>query len=321
MSSAVAGRAPRFVVFGCGAVGSVFAARLASRVPVAVVARGARLAAIRRRGLTVEGATTARLEIRAEATAGDLAGFDPAYPLVTVTAQSTEAAAAGLEALGPESVRVSVQNGLGNEERLAAGGAPVIGAVNNNGATLLDDGRVFHAGLGEVILGGWAHVGKQAVEALQACLTGAGFAARTVSDIRRPLWEKAILNAATNPVTALLRLRTGRLLDDPGVRVVMERSVCEAVAVARADGVATSEDAVWAMIRRVVAATPQNKSSTLQDLERGIPTEVDSFTGVIIRRAARHGVATPWNALLHRLIRRAEHRSSMGPALHGANAP
>ena len=296
----------RFLILGAGAVGSVFAARLAARHSVAVIARRGRLAQILRLGIEVEGATEAAIRPPAVDSPAELADFCPDYLLVTVKAHATAAVARSLVPLGAVPVRVSLQNGIGNEEALAAGGYPVIGAVSNNGATLLESGRVFHAGLGEVILSRFRDVGDSAVTRLATCLSEAGFPVQRVPDIRKPLWDKTILNAALNPVTALLGLRTGELFRDPGNEHLVRLLVREAVAVARADGISTSEPEVWELIERVVARTAGNKSSMLQDLERGRPTEVDAMNGVIVARGAERGIQTPWNQLMLRLVRARE---------------
>ena len=296
----------RFLVFGAGAIGSVFAARLAARHPVAVVARGERFAQIVRDGIRVDGATDASIRPPAAPVAAELAGFRPDFVLVTVKAHATATAARALAPLGSVPIRVSLQNGLGNEEALAAGGYPVVGAVSNSGATLLETGRVFHAGLGEVILSGFQGAREESVAELAACLSEAGFPVQQVPDIRKPLWEKTILNAALNPVSALLGLRTGQLLRDPGSEQLLRRLVGEAVSVARAEGIPTSEKEIWAMVERIAARTAGNKTSMLQDLERGVRTEVDAMNGVVVTQGAKRGVETPWNRLMLRLIRSRE---------------
>lgn len=299
--------APRFLVFGAGATGSVFAARLASQYEVAVTARGARLDAIRRDGLRVTGATEAAVRLPAVTSPDELPDLRPDFALVTVKSSDTAAAAAALDRLPNEPVRVSLQNGLGNEEILADSGHPVLGAVTNNGATLREDGEVFHAGLGEVILGAFSpETSTEAALRLAACFSAVGFPARETEDIRRPLWEKVILNAAVNPVTALLGLRTGELLTDPGRRQVVSRVAAEACRVAESEGVPCEPSEVEATIRRVAAATPENRSSMLQDLERGRPTEIEAINGVIAARGRAAGVPTPWNDLMLRLVRRRE---------------
>ena len=296
----------RFLVFGAGAIGSVFAVRLAARHAVAVVARGERLARILQDGIQVEGATKGITRPPAAPAAAELAGFRPDFVLVTVKAHATATAARTLAPLGSGPIRVSLQNGLGNEEALAAGGYPVVGAVSNSGATLLESGRVFHAGLGEVILSGFQGASAESVAALAACLSDVGFPVQQVPDIRKPLWDKTILNAALNPVSALLGLRTGQLLRDPGSERLLRRLVGEAVSVAQAEGVPTSEGEIWAMVERIVAATAGNKTSMLQDLERGVRTEVEAMNGVVVAQGAKRGIETPWNRLMLRLIRSRE---------------
>lgn len=300
----------RFLVFGAGATGSVFAARLAARNPVAVVARGARLAAIRGDGIRTCGATEARFRPRADHDVAALAGFRPDFVLVCVKATGTASAARALAPLGAEPVRVSLQNGLGNEEILAEGGFPVVGAVSNNGATLRPDGVVFHAGVGEITLGAFGETRSSAAGRVAACLEEARLPVRRVPDIRTPLWEKAILNAAANPVTALLGLRTGEILEQPGVWRVVEETAAEAVRVARAEGLAVSEAEAVRQIRQVARATRGNRSSMLQDLERGVRTEIGAITGVVVERAAAHGIPVPWNRLMLRLVRARERQAA-----------
>ena len=304
--------APRFLVLGAGAIGTVFAARLAARHPVAVIARGSRLEAIRRRGLAVTGATETRIRPAASAaSAGDLAGFRPDFVLVAVKTYGTEAAARDLRPLGAAPVRVSLQNGLGNEEVLAAGGYPVIGAVLTGGATLRGSGEVFHAGVGEVIASACSGTEEAAVDRLGQCLRDAGFPVRAVPDIGPPLWRKVILNAAVNPVSALLGLRTGQLLDDPGTIRLLRSLVGEAAAVATAAGFPCAEEEIWKTLRQIVVRTADNRSSMLQDLERGARTEIEAITGAVVARGARLGVPTPWNRLMLRLVRAREHGSGV----------
>ncbi len=280
------------LVFGAGATGSVFAARLAGAHSVRVVARGERLRAIRRDGLRVRGATEATVRIPASS---EVEGPEPDFALVTVKSGDTGAAARALAGFRRTTL-VSLQNGLGNEETLAATGLPVVGAVSNNGATLEASGRVFHAGFGPVLLGRFQGDGR--LDRLRSCLRDAGFPAQVVPDIRIPLWEKAILNAAANPLTALLGLRTGRLLEDPGVREIARRIVAEATRVAREEGVRAG--AVWETLEAVVRATAGNRSSMLQDLERGRRTEIEAINGEIVARA---NFPVPWNRLMLRLVR------------------
>jgi len=297
----------RFLVFGAGALGSVVAARLAACHPVGLVGRQSHVDAIRERGLRVSGKTEIVEEsLTAVSSVDQLDGEAPEVILLTVKSYDTEAA---VEALGPfhrQSTFVSLQNGLGNEEIIAARAAKVLGAVINQGATFLGPGEVFHAGAGETTLGPFAGTTMDDAEAVASAFRSAGMAASAVEDIRTRIWAKVILNAAVNPLTALLRLRTGALLDSEALAETLRLIVDESVAIAAACDVPLQAAEVLATIRAVAEATRDNKSSMLQDLERGRRTEIDAINGALIRRAREHRVPCPVNQLLASMVRAAE---------------
>lgn len=297
----------RFIVYGAGAVGSVVAARLSRHYRVALVAREAHARAIRERGLEIRGKTemVAR-DLVATSRPEELAAFRDPAPVILLTVKSydTKAAVEALEPFWTEAIFVSLQNGLGNEEAIAERAPRVLSAVINQGAIFLEPGVVFHAGERDTYFGPFAGAGAEDVERLAEAFVTAGMAALAVPDVERRLWEKTILNAAVNPVTALLGLRTGELLDEATERI-LERIVEESVAVAKAAGIEVGAAAIMEAIRAVARATPDNKSSMLQDLERGKRTEIDAINGAIVERAQRLGVEAPLNDLLSRLVRTA----------------
>jgi 2-dehydropantoate 2-reductase len=146
----------RLLVFGAGAVGSLLAARLAKRHDVTVVAREDHVRAIRERGLRVTGRT--EIHAREIAAAVSVSEVDelPDVVLVTVKSYQTAAATAALEPFWSESLFVSLQNGLGNEETLGESCARVLGAVINQGVIFVEPGKVLHAGEGETWIGPFA---------------------------------------------------------------------------------------------------------------------------------------------------------------------
>jgi 2-dehydropantoate 2-reductase len=121
------------------------------------------------------------------------------------------------------------------------------------------------------------------------------------------LWAKVLYNAALNPLGALLGVPYGRLAEDPDARATMDEVIDEAFAVATAAGVQLRWPAAAAyrevFYGRLVPATAEHRSSMLQDLERGRPTEIDALNGWVAGRGAELGVAAPVNATLARLIR------------------
>jgi 2-dehydropantoate 2-reductase len=297
-----------FMIFGAGAVGSVVAARLADVHPVSLVARAEHVAAIRRRGLRVSGDTEmVQSALDAVTDPADVEA-PPDVVLLTVKAYDTAAAVESLAPWADRALFVSLQNGLGNEEIIAARAARVLGAVINQGATLLGPGAVLHAGSGQVAIGPFHGTGDRDAETVAGALADAGFPAIAVRDINARIWAKAILNAAVNPLSALLRVRTGVLVDDDELRAGMRQVVRESVAIAGACGVELSAAEVMATVREVAEATRDNKTSMYQDLERGRRTEIEAINGALAARAREHGVPCPVNELLTRMVRAAAAR-------------
>ena len=130
--------------------------------------------------------------------------------------------------------------------------------------------------------------------------------ASLVEDVRSRIWLKAVLNAALNPLTALLGKKTGELLDGGPLETAIKSIVRESVAIARSSDALLDEEAVLDTIRRVAEATRANKSSMLQDLEKGRRTEIDAINGAMVRIAREKDLPHPLNALLTCLVKAAE---------------
>lgn len=296
----------RFLVFGAGAVGSLVAARLSQRHDVSLVAREEHVRAIREHGLVVTGRTEIHVRaIEAATSVAELAGPAPDVVLLTAKAYQTAAATAALEPFWSRALFVSLQNGLGNEETLAEHCSRVLGAVINQGVTFLEPGKVFHAGEDETWIGPFSGTSRDDAEMVARALDESGIRARAVStaNVREAIWKKVVLNAAVNPLTALLRKKTGELTGDPDLEAAIRAIVDESVAIARAAGIALDADWILAWIRKVAEVTRDNKSSMLQDVERGRPTEIDSMNGALVERARALGLAAPRNELLTHLVR------------------
>ena len=292
----------RVLVFGAGAVGGFLGARLASAGHnVVVVARPATVAAIRAEGLRVVG----RSELVTHPEASESIPPTLRFDVVLLTVKGPALADAGhaiARSLADPSLLVAWQNGLGVEAPLAAGlreggwDQPlrwVVRAVNSYGLTLESPGVVRHAGDGEVLLpdagpGARADGAKQAAELLRS----AQLNVRQVASFERELWRKALVNAAINPVTADHGILNGRLLHDPwrGQAEALLREAQRAAALAGQEfSDAEADQELW----RVVRATAGNRSSMLQDVERGRTTEIDLISGYLLEVARRAGVELP----------------------------
>ncbi|UCH34297.1 MAG: 2-dehydropantoate 2-reductase [Armatimonadota bacterium] len=293
-------------IVGCGAMGALFGALLA-RVGHAVWTLDSRpecVSAVAAHGIVVEGAGGS-FRVAANATTDPAEVSAPDFIFIFVKAYDTAAAAEAAAAFaGPETPVVTLQNGLGNVETLAArfGTERVIGGTTAHGATEVAPGRVRHAGIGPTIIGESPGARSARLEALAEVLRGAGIETETTADLDSAIWSKVVVNCGINAVGALTRLPNGALADDPGAAQVLRAAVEEAAAVAAAGGVTLAHDDPAAHTREVCRATAENLNSMLQDVLRRRRTEVDAINGAVARAGAAVGVATPVNAALAALV-------------------
>ncbi len=287
-------------MFGAGATGSVFAARLTTAGhSVTVVARAAHVAEIRAHGLTIEGIRPGRFAVSA---AERIAGLPvPEALLLTVKTFDLDSSMGEIaEGFSPLPPTLLPQNGLGIDERVrgrlpepARRSAPLVRAIASVPATWLAPGRVRQAGEGELLVG--AHSGNAPhpwASTFRELFRGSGIPVREVADLPREEWRKALVNAAINPVTADHGVLNGRLADDPwrGQALALLHEARHSAAL---DGFEFGEAEAEADLFRVVHATAENRSSMLQDLERGRATEIDAISGTILERAWSHHVDLP----------------------------
>ncbi len=310
---------PRVLVAGTGAMACLFGARLARSGRARVTLAGTwedGLRALRADGIRLEEADERDEVVRV----GDRHLHEPGEPadhvLVLVKSHQTAAVAPAVaRALGPDGLAVTLQNGLGNRESLeAAGGRGRVGSgVVAVGATLLAPGCV-RATPGSVALFG---SGAPRIEELQALLAAAGFVVAVEKDLDRLVWRKLAVNCAINPLSALAGRLNGELLESAESRETLVKAATEVAAVAAAKGLELGAD-VGALVLAVARETGANRSSMLQDLDRGARTEIDAMNGAVVREARALGVPVPvnealWRAVLAREPHAAVPRAASGP--------
>ncbi len=308
----------RVIVFGAGATGCLFAARLAaSGLDVEIVGRPAVVRAALDAGLTVRGDRPVG-PVRLSATTELSPGSDAEVVLLTVKTFDLAAAAKALGRSLQHPVPIALlQNGLTVEERFAAElgavGWPhpersLVRVVHSVPSTLLAPGVVANIGEGEFVIGDRPpdHGDPAAHAVVAETLRRIGPPVRSVPRLLREVWRKAIVNAAINPVTADHGIVNGRLLDDPYRQQAMAL-LGEARLAAELAGERFTPAETETALFRIVRATAQNRSSMLQDIEQGRPTEIDAISGEILRIARAHGRELPWTArAVQRIHRRVD---------------
>ncbi len=291
----------RIVVFGTGAMACLFASRLTRVAHVTLVGTWAEaIHSIRERGILLEDAEGSKT---IQAHTEFLGRQIPPAKLAVVLVKSWQTAKIEEyipRCLGSEGLAVSLQNGLGNLDLL---GEKVLAGTTSEAATLLGPGHIKCGGSGPT------HVA--APEWVVEIFRRAGFESYGCSpnEADSLLWGKLSISCGINALTALLRVPNGELLKVPTAAVLMTKAARECASVARACGIKLPFADAAAKAREITERTAANKSSMLQDLLRGAPTECDAVNGAVVRVGKRLNVPTPVNEVLYQLIKAAAHRN------------
>ncbi len=226
--------------------------------------------------------------------------------LILVKSYATKAAAIDIAShLDEKTVVVSLQNGLGNnvllgrhlpKNRLVFGATTIGGYKDSPSSVVL-------GGLGEIIIGG---DNTSAVSSVSDILGKTGLKVITTDTPLEAVWKKAIINAAINPLGALMGCVNGEIIKNPHLVSLQEEIVREAVSVARAEGIPIDDETMLATVRDVCLKTSANRCSMLQDLDHHRKTEIDAINGYIVETGRQHGLGTPFNEAVYRMVRARE---------------
>jgi len=298
----------RIAVIGAGGVGGVFGAALAKAgANVIFVARGAHLAAMRERGLRIEGGRGELVLQPAQAT-DDPASIGPVdLVLICVKLWDVESAGAAVRPLiGPETGVIPLQNGIDASERLSPilGERAVMGGVAQVSATIAEPGVIRQTGaLQRLVFGELDGRRSERAERFLALCQKAGFDATLTGNIERALWEKFVLLVAMSSITAVTRLPVGKLRDDPDLWELYRTVMNEVVAVGRARGVDIAPDLAEKLLAPVKSFPATGMASMAVDLLRGNRIELPWLAGKAVSLGREHGVPMPATATLYAALK------------------
>lgn len=300
----------RIAVIGPGAMGILFASRLFDAgAQVALIDRDAsRASLLAETGVTlVEGTISQTRRINILTPNAPAAPFDLAIVLVKANA-TPSAAETAAAILAPEGVALTLQNGVGGGDILAArlGRGRVLVGSTAQGATLLETGKARHGGAGQTAIGALDEGAGRRVDIVDL-LSSAGLTAMWEDAILPVVWRKLAVNCGINPLTALLGCKNALIASDENARALSTAAVREVAAVARSLSIDLGPDAeLCAHVLAVAERTGQNRSSMGQDVDRKRPTEIEFINGAVARIGRENGVATPVNETLAALVRALE---------------
>jgi 2-dehydropantoate 2-reductase len=299
----------RVLVAGAGSIGSLFAAHLARVAEVCVLTRREEhAAALREHGLRVSG----RSEFTVPVTASTDPSALPEAELVILACKGTdlEPLAAGLEGMCADATVMTVQNGLGAEEIVAAHGSwPLLSAVTFMSGTRHGDAHVEYVLDTATWIGPFQGTTYDDARRVARLIESAGLKAEAFPDLRPAQWSKLVFNATVNGVAALTELphdfhfaETERLSD---LGHLVRDLVDEGRAVASAAGVELHDDP-WEMNVLATQRGYRHYPSMLEDVEARRPTELESINGALVRAARRHGIPAPLQTAVYRLVKAKE---------------
>jgi 2-dehydropantoate 2-reductase len=298
----------RIVVVGAGGTGGYFGGLLTrAGQDVTFIARGTQLEALRTRGLTLESrlAGTFTVPVQVTDTPSEVAPVD--LILFCVKTYDTDAAAESVRPLiRPDTMLLSLQNGIDNEERIAraAEHTSEIGAVAYVSSAIKAPGVVAQtAGPGKIILGELPGGASARTERLRDVLQRAGITAEVHPDIRVIIWQKFLFICAFSGVTTVTRLPIGTILADPMTHGLFRGTAEEVGAVARASGIDLPADCVEQALTTAAAVEPWGRGSLYHDLAGGRRLELESLNGEVVRRGREHGIETPLNFAIYAALR------------------
>ncbi len=300
----------RVCIIGCGAVGSLFAAHLGRAGEAEVWAYDLwreHVDAINRDGLRLSGVADFTARVHATSDARELPRCD--YGIVATKAIHTGSAMAqAAHAFDENSAVCSVQNGVGNEELIAAHVKLVIRGTTFPAGHPIGPGHIGFDIAGDTWIGPFEPTATPMakVEELAGLITRSGMNVIALADARGAQWTKLIFNAATNPVGALTLLDHGAASRFAPTGQLFDDLISEGEAVAKALGIALHGDP-RALVKKGASAPGKHRASMLQDVLAKRPTEVDFMNGAIVEWGKKTGVPTPLNQAVWELVKGLEH--------------
>jgi 2-dehydropantoate 2-reductase len=293
----------KLAIIGAGALGSVIGFHLAASNNVILIDLWQEhINAINTHGLCCVADDSEQIRFLPATTDPALVEPVPVALITVKAAQTSWAATVAAQILQPDGVAYTLQNGLGNAELLAhqLGTQRVGQGVTTLGATLVAPGRVRLAGRGTTTFSATPSlsIAYAVADVFRACALPASVS----TDLIGLVWNKLIVNVGINALTAILKVPNGALATIPEASKLVRCAVEEAVTVAQAAGITIGLADPVAETLAVAQATAANRSSMLQDILRGAPTEIETINGAIVREGQRLGVPTPFNAFLCDLI-------------------
>lgn len=290
----------KIIVFGAGAIGSLFGALLAESNEVVLIGRKKHVESINKNNLKIKGKTNLDVEIPSETDISKVK-IKPDLIILTVKSYDTiEAIGQLAHSINTNTILMSMQNGLDNIDSIQKkiDVKHVIAGVTTHGAVFSKPGIIFHTGKGQTTIGELDGKKTKRIINIKKELTNAGIITDISGNIIRDIWIKTIINSSINPLTVFCRQKNGYLLENPILEKCVERVCIESTKIAKAYGSGLSSKSMIEKTKEVIKITADNYSSMLQSVNSGRKTEIEAINGKLVEIGNSYNVDAPLNKAL-----------------------
>jgi len=294
----------KILVFGAGAIGSLFGGLLSKNNEVVLIGRKPHVYAINKKGLKIKGKTNLKLKVSAFKSVKEI-NFFPDLIIISVKSYDTDSAVKQIKHLvGKKTMVMSLQNGLGNIEKICkyVNKKNILACVTTHGAIFSKPGEIFHTGIGKTTIGGLNVDKSKKVQDIVQTFSQSKIKTIISKNIIKEIWIKAIINSSINSLTTFFKCKNGYLFKNPVLKKLVEKTCNESTAIANSQGFSLKQKDMIDKTFEVISDTSENYSSMLQSKNKGQKTEINSINGKLVEIGKKKRIDTFVNDLLLRII-------------------
>ena len=293
------------VIFGAGAIGSLFGALLNKNNNVALIARKNHIEKIRKNGLKITNKTKINIKIDAVSSFKNIS-FKPNLIIISVKSFDTKKAVNQISNyIEKDTIILSLQNGLDNIEKIKKkiNSDNIIAAVTTHGAFFSKPGLIEHTGLGFTIIGGISNSNFEKINLIASLFKKSGIEVKISKNISKDIWAKSIINSSINPITTIFNCKNGYLLRNPILEKIVERICIESTLIANSKNFNFSDKKMINLTKNVIKNTSDNFSSMLQSYKKKGLTEIDSINGIFVKVAKKSNINPVLNEIILKYVK------------------
>ena len=292
------------VIFGAGAIGSLFGGILAKNNNVYLISRKNHVNQIRKKGLIIKGKTNLNIKVTAYEKIEDIS-FSPDLIIISVKSYDTEIAVYEIKKIiGKNTFVISLQNGLDNIEKIEkiVDKKKLFVCVTTHGSVFSKPGLIIHTGIGKTKIGS---IVKNLFDENRFIdmFNKSGIITVPSDDIMRDIWVKGVVNSCINPLTCFFKCKNGYILKNPILEKIMEKVCYESVIIANACGFNLIYEDILNFTKEVISDTSENYSSMLQSIYKRCKTEIDSINGYIAKTGKNYDLDVTLNEVIVCIIK------------------